>query len=80
MEQLEGSLSRLGTDYIDLYQLHIHDPDTSIEETLRALDDCVRNGKVRYIGCSGVTAWQACEAVWTSRMLNLNAFVSVQPY
>ena len=80
MEQLEGSLSRLGTDYIDLYQLHIHDPDTPIEETLRALDDCVRNGKVRYIGCSGVTAWQACEAVWTSRMLNLNAFVSVQPY
>jgi aryl-alcohol dehydrogenase-like predicted oxidoreductase len=80
MEQLEGSLSRLKTDYIDLYQLHSPDPDTPIEETLRALDDCVRNGKVRYIGCSGVTAWQACEAVWTSRMLNLNAFVSVQPY
>jgi len=80
MEQLEGSLSRLNTDYIDLYQLHIPDPDTPIEETLRALDDCVRNGKIRYIGCSGLTAWQACEAVWTSRMLNLNAFVSVQPY
>ncbi len=80
MEQLEGSLSRLNTDYIDLYQLHTPDPDTPIEETLRALDDCVRNGKVRYIGCSGVTAWQACEALWTSRMLNLNAFVSVQPY
>ncbi len=80
VEQLEGSLSRLKTDYIDLYQLHSPDPDTPIEETLRALDDCVRNGKVRYIGCSGVTAWQACEAVWTSRMLNLNAFVSVQPY
>jgi len=79
-EQLEGSLSRLGTDYIDLYQLHIHDPETPIEETLRALDDCVRQGKVRYIGCSGVTAWQACEAVWTSKMLNLNSFVSVQPY
>ncbi len=80
IEQLEGSLSRLNTDYIDLHQLHIHDPHTPIEETLRALDDSVRNGKVRYIGCSGVTAWQVCEAVWTSKMLNLNAFVSVQPY
>ena len=80
MEQLEGSLSRLNTDYIDLYQLHVHDLDTPIEETLRALDDCIRNGKVRYIGCSGATAWLACEAVWTSKMLNLNAFVSVQPY
>ncbi len=80
VEQLEGSLSRLNTDYIDLYQLHSPDPNTPIEETLRTLDDCVRNGKVRYIGCFGVTAWQACEAVWTSKMLNLNTFVSVQPY
>jgi len=80
MEQVEGSLSRLGTDFIDLYQLHIHDPDTPIEETLRALDDCVRQGKVRYLGCSQVSAWQACEAVWTSRRLNLHGYVSVQPW
>ncbi len=80
MEQLEDSLTRLGTDYIDLYQLHIHDPETPIEETLRALDDSVHQGKVRYIGCSQVSAWQACEAIWTSRLLNLNAYVSVQPY
>lgn len=80
MDQIEASLRRLDTDAIDLYQLHIHDPETPIEETLRALDDLIRQGKVRYIGCSGVTALQACEAVWTSRMLNLNAFVSVQPH
>ena len=80
MEQVEGSLKRLGTDVIDLYQLHIYDPETPIEETLRALDDCIRQGKVRYIGCSQVSAWQACEAVWTSIHLNLNAYVSVQPY
>ncbi len=79
-DQVEGSLKRLGTDFIDLYQLHIHDPDTPIEETLRALDNCVRQGKVRYIGCSQVSAWQACEAVWTSIHLNLNAFVSVQSH
>lgn len=80
MEQLEGSLTRLGTDTIDLYQLHIYDPDTPIEETLRALDDSVRQGKVRYIGCSQVSSWQACEGLWTSRLLNLNSYVSVQPH
>lgn len=80
MDQIEASLRRLDTDSIDLYQLHIPDPETPIEETLRALDDLIRQGKVRYIGCSGVTAWQACEAVWTSRLLNLNPFVSVQPH
>lgn len=80
MDQVERSLGRLETDYIDLYQLHIHDPTTPIEETLRALDDLIHQGKVRYIGCSGVAAWQACEAVWTSKALRLNAFVSVQPH
>ena len=80
MEQVESSLRRLGTDCIDLYQLHIHDPDTPIEETLRTLDDLIHHGKVRYLGCSQLTAWQTCEAVWTSRMLHLNAFVSVQPH
>lgn len=80
IDQVERSLGRLETDYIDLYQLHIHDPTTPIEETLRALDDLIHQGKVRYIGCSGVAAWQACEAIWTSKTLKLNAFVSVQPH
>jgi aryl-alcohol dehydrogenase-like predicted oxidoreductase len=80
MNEAEASLRRLQTDYIDLYQLHIHDPETPIAETLMALEDLIRQGKVRYIGCSGVTAWQACEALWTSRMLKIHGFVSVQPY
>jgi len=79
MEQVERSLRRLQTDYIDLYQVHRPDPGTPIEETLRALDDLVRQGKVRYIGCSNFQAWQLCEALWTSRAMNLNAFISVQP-
>ena len=79
MEQVEASLRRLQTDYIDLYQIHFTDPSTPIEETLRALDDLVCQGKVRYIGCSNFAAWQVCEAYWTSKALNLNAFVSVQP-
>ena len=79
MREVENSLTRLQTDYIDLYQTHFWDPDTSIEETLRALDDLVRQGKVRYIGCSNYTPWQICEAIWTSRMLHLEPFVSVQP-
>ena len=79
MEQVEASLRRLQTDYIDLYQIHFTDPTTPIEETLRALDDLVRQGKVRYVGCSNFAAWQVCEAHWTSKTLNLNAFVSVQP-
>ena len=79
MEQVEASLRRLQTDYIDLYQIHFTDPSTPIEETLRALDDLVHQGKVRYIGCSNFAAWQVCEAYWTSKALNLNAFVSVQP-
>ena len=79
MTQVEQSLRRLGTDYIDLYQIHEPDPDTPIEETLRALDDLVRQGKVRYIGCSNFAAWQVCEAVWTSRSASVTPFVSVQP-
>ncbi len=80
MHEVESSLRRLQTDYIDLYQMHYWDPHTPIEETPRALDDLVRQGKVRYIGCSNYTAWQVCEAVWTSRTLNLEPFVSVQPH
>jgi aryl-alcohol dehydrogenase-like predicted oxidoreductase len=79
MEAVEASLKRLQTDYIDLYQIHRHDPTTPIEETLRALDDLVRAGKVRYIGCSNFAAWQLCEALWTSEVNNLESFVTVQP-
>jgi aryl-alcohol dehydrogenase-like predicted oxidoreductase len=75
---VEDSLRRLRTDWIDLYQLHQPDPLTPIEETLRALDDLIRQGKVRYIGCSNLPAWQVADAEWTSRHLGLNAFVSCQ--
>jgi len=78
MEAVEASLRRLRTDWIDLYQIHRPDPRTPIEETLRALDDLVRQGKVRYIGCSKFTAWQVVEAQWTARTNNLHAFASCQ--
>ncbi len=80
LSQLEGSLRRLQTDYLDLYQMHTVDRSTPIEETLRTLDDLVRSGKVRYIGCSNYDGWHLVEALQTSRALNLNSFVSVQPY
>ena len=79
MTEVENSLRRLGTDYIDLYQIHFPDPKTPIEETLRALDDLVHQGKVRYVGCSNFTGWQVCEAIWTSQTLGLTPFISVQP-
>jgi aryl-alcohol dehydrogenase-like predicted oxidoreductase len=75
---VENSLRRLNTDWIDLYQQHQPDPLTPIEETLRAFDDLVRQGKVRYIGCSNLKAWQVVEARWTSRSLRLAPFVSCQ--
>ncbi|MEJ8573065.1 aldo/keto reductase [Microbaculum marinum] len=75
---VEASLTRLKTDWIDLYQLHFPDPRTPIEETLRALDDLVRQGKVRYIGCSNLSAWRVTEALWTSKSLGLESFASVQ--
>ena len=80
MDQIEGSLSRLQTDYIDLYQIHWWDDGTPIEETLRVLDDLVREGKIRYFGCSNFTSWQVCEAIWTSRSVGINSFVSLQPH
>src|SRR5258706_5605761 len=80
MQAAENSLRRLGTDFIDLYQIHTPDPHTPIEETLRALDDLVRQGKVRYIGCSNFAAWQVVEAAWTSRSANLAPFVSAQNF
>jgi aryl-alcohol dehydrogenase-like predicted oxidoreductase len=78
LRALEASLRRLQTDYIDLYQMHFPDPTTPIEETLRALDDMVKTGKVRYIGCSNFAGWQLSDALWTSRFNGLNAFVTVQ--
>ncbi len=79
MRAIEASLRRLDTDYVDLYQMHRPDPTTPIEETLRALEDLIRDGKVRYIGCSNFAAWQLCEALWTSRVNNLASFITVQP-
>lgn len=78
MQAVEDSLRRLRTDWLDLYQIHQPDPRTPIEETLRALDDLVRQGKVRYIGCSNFPAWQVAEAHWTARANGLHAFVSCQ--
>jgi aryl-alcohol dehydrogenase-like predicted oxidoreductase len=75
---VEASLRRLGTDYIDLYQMHAPDPGTPIDETLRALDDVVRAGKVRYLGNSNFTGWQIADADWTARGANLNRFVAAQ--
>lgn len=79
-EAVEGSLRRLGTDYIDLYQSHWYDENTPIEETLCAYDDLVRAGKVRYIGASNYPAWRFTEAIWTSRLHGLTAYRSLQPH
>jgi aryl-alcohol dehydrogenase-like predicted oxidoreductase len=78
MKAVDASLKRLDTDYIDLYQFHMPDPITPIEETLRALNDLVSAGKVRYIGCSNFTAWELCEALWISNVAKLKSFVSIQ--
>ena len=78
MNAVEASLTRLNTDRIDLYYQHIADPRTPIEETLRALDDLVRQGKVLYIGCSTLSAWQVVEAQWTATHFGLDHFVVCQ--
>jgi aryl-alcohol dehydrogenase-like predicted oxidoreductase len=78
MAGLDHSLARLGTDYIDLYQFHHPDPLTPIEETLSALDDAVRSGKVRYIGSSNFHAWQVVEADFLARELGVQRFISCQ--
>ena len=75
---VEASLRRLGTDWIDLYQLHAPDPATPVQETLSALDDLVRQGKVRYVGLSNVAGWQLADAVWTAYQGGLAPVVSVQ--
>jgi aryl-alcohol dehydrogenase-like predicted oxidoreductase len=78
MEAVEASLKRLKTDYIDLYQQHDYDPLTPIEETMRALDDLVRQGKVRYIGNSNFPAWRIAEAEHVARAINVSRFISCQ--
>jgi aryl-alcohol dehydrogenase-like predicted oxidoreductase len=75
---VEASLRRLGTDHIDLYQLHEPDPGTPIEETLSTLDELVRSGKVRYLGNSNFTGWQIADADWVARTSHLTPFVSAQ--
>ena len=79
MRAVEASLRRLNTDYIDIYYDHAPDYTTPIEETLRAMDDMVRSGKVRYIACSNFRAWRLCESLWTSERHNLERFACVQP-
>jgi aryl-alcohol dehydrogenase-like predicted oxidoreductase len=78
IDSCNASLKRLNTDYIDLYQVHSFDPKTPIEETLRALDDLVREGKVRYIGASNFTGWQLMKALAVSEKQNLERFVTLQ--
>jgi len=79
-DQVDESLRRLQTDYIDLYQIHGYDPLTPLEETLRALDDLVKSGKVRYIGCSNLAAWQLMKALGFSEQKGLAKFISLQAY
>jgi aryl-alcohol dehydrogenase-like predicted oxidoreductase len=80
LQAVEASLQRLGVDYIDLYQTHSFDDKTPIEETLRAMDDLVHQGKVRYIGCSNYPAWRLAEALWTSQVNHLVRYDSLQPH
>jgi aryl-alcohol dehydrogenase-like predicted oxidoreductase len=79
-QEVENSLKRLGTDYIDLYQVHGFDTLTPIEETLHALNDLVRQGKIRYMGCSNWSAWQIMKALGISAQQHMEKFVSLQAY
>ncbi len=80
MQAVEASLRRLGCDYIDLYQAHWLDEHTPIEETLRAFDDLIHQGKVRYIGCSNYPAWRLTEALWTSQHYEMARYETLQPH
>jgi aryl-alcohol dehydrogenase-like predicted oxidoreductase len=80
LDAVEGSLRRLNTDYIDLYQTHWYDENAPIEETLSTLDDLVHQGKVRYIGCSNYPAWRLTEALWVSRTHGIARYDSLQPH
>lgn len=77
---VEGSLKRLNTDYIDLYQTHWYDENTPIEETLSAFDDLIKQGKVRYSGCSNYPAWRLMESLWIADTNKYNKFASLQPH
>lgn len=77
---VEDSLRRLDTDYIDLYQIHWHDADTPLDETLRALDDMVSSGKIRYIGTSNTPAWLVMKSLWVSDVRNFVRFETIQPH
>lgn len=80
LQEVDRSLQRLQTDYIDLFQIHRPDPDSPLEETLRTLSLLVRSGKVRYIGLSNFPAWQVAEALWISERLGLEPVISLQPW
>jgi 1-deoxyxylulose-5-phosphate synthase len=80
MTEIDHSLRRLATDYVDLYQIHRWDYDTPIEETLEALHDVVKSGKVRYIGASSMFAWQFCKALYLTDLHSWTRFVSMQPH
>jgi aryl-alcohol dehydrogenase-like predicted oxidoreductase len=77
-DAIDASLARLGTDYVDLYQIHFPDANTPIAETMRALDDVVRSGRARYVGCSNFAGWQVVEAQWVARSGHFSEFVSAQ--
>lgn len=79
LDAIDASLRRLGTDHVDLYQLHMFDPETPLDESLRALEDVVRAGKARHVGCSNFQAWQVARALGRSEALGLARFDSVQP-
>jgi aryl-alcohol dehydrogenase-like predicted oxidoreductase len=80
LDAVEASLNRLQTDWIDLYQIHEPDPNTPMDETLTALDDIVRQGKVRFVGCSNFPAWKVVESCWVSQELDINGFISCQDH
>jgi aryl-alcohol dehydrogenase-like predicted oxidoreductase len=80
LSSIDASLKRLGTDYVDLYQIHRWDYDTPVEETLEALNDVVRAGKARYIGASAMYAWQFAKALFTADLHGWTRFVSMQPH
>ena len=77
-DAIDASLKRLGTDFVDLYQIHFPDANTPIAETMRALDDVVRSGRARYVGCSNFAGWQVVEAQWVARSGHFSEFVSAQ--
>ncbi len=80
LREIDRSLARLGTDHVDVYLLHGPDPETPMDETLRALDDVVTQGKARYVGCCNFQAWEVCKALWGADRLGMDPFVCVQDH